>query len=642
MLSRRSATALLLLGASATAFSEEPAYDLGTIVVTATRIPSPDVAAPYASEVHTRQMIEASGATSLYDYLAQQTSINILPGYGNRFTPLIDMRGYGTASGYENVVVTVDGRRLNNIDLSSPLLGAIPLTDVDRIEITKGSGSVLFGDGATAGTIQIYTRPHTGASVAASLGNYGARDITGTAGLNKEKVSLTVTGNYSGVDGYSDPDPTGHRDESSNRTWRGGIEVRPTDRLKLSLDGASTHIDARYPSPLTLAQFNADPAQVGNNPWASPTNAYNHQVLDSDLWGVGLAADLGQGIKLTAKHDNEDKRSAYPSWVANYDYASDDLGLLYDRGALSLAAGIQRFDGVRAAGGNDTRKRNLGYYLQGQYHLDRTTLSLGARQEKVSYTYTPATGAALDSDHDLFAWDIGVNRELDPDLTLFANYNRAYQAPDIDRFFNYGGTFNGFIVPAVSRTFNLGLNHVKASNRLKLTLFHANLAHEIYYDPLSYTNTNLDKTHKYGLELQDSWRATDRLTARVNYTYTRAIIDNTSQANGAYDGKDLPGVPRHGVVLGLDWQASQAMSMNLTQVWRAKAYAVNDFANDFAQRQAAYMSTNLALRYRLKKLEYFASVDNLFAHKNGEWIRDDDIYPVDFTRNWRVGVKASF
>jgi iron complex outermembrane receptor protein len=609
---------------------------LDEIVVTATRIPTPDVIAPYASEVHTRRAIEQSGASTLYDYLARQTSVQVLPNFGNRFTPLVDMRGYGIGGGYQNIVVTLDGRRLNTIDSQPQLLGAIPLADIERIEITKGSGSVLFGDGATAGSIQIYTRPHQGVALAANAGNHGLLAGTATAGLNKEKFSLSASADYSSLDGYSAADVSGNKDASSSRAWRGSLVFLPFERVEIGMDAASARIDTRYIGPISLALFNANPAQNGGN-------TYTRQSLDSDQWVVRLKADLAPGLSLSAKHEREDKLSAFPpSAPANYDSDSNELGLRYSAGAVELVAGVQSFNGVRIGAADRTGKDNQGYYLQGQYRLRQTTFAAGARRENVEYSYSPSVGAALRAEHRLSAWDIGVNQRLDDSYTLFANFNRAFQAPDIDRFFLFGGAFNGFITPAISRTLNLGLNHVTPTNRLKLAVFRANLDHEIFLKPLTFVNTNLDQTHKYGLELQDTWRATETLTANLNYTWTRALIDRENDGAGAFNGKDLPGVPRHGVVLGLAWQTSARANLGLTHAWRSRAYAAEDFANAFSQKQAAYQSTDLALRYRLKDVEWFAAVDNLFERKNGLWIRDDAIYPVSFTRNWRLGMKAQF
>ncbi len=609
-----------------------------TIVVTPTRVPLADVDAPFASEVHTRSMIAGSGAASLYDYLAQHTSVQVLSSYGNRFTPRIDMRGYGIGDGFQNIVVSLDGRRLNNIDGVPQLIGAIPLADIDRIEITKGSGSVLFGDGATAGTIQIITRDHDGVSGQVSAGNHGARNARLAAGLKRDAFSLSASTDYGRFGGTSDPDINDDRDTSLNRSSQGRLEVRPLEGLTLSLDGSRSRIDTRYVGYLTLAEFNADPAQNGGN-------AYTHQRFETDVWGAGIGYAVSPQWKLTARYHSEDKLSDYISYAfkANYDSRSGDLALEYRGEALSLTAGMQAFDGVRIGSFDRTRKDNRGAYVQTQYRLGATLLSAGARAEKVSYNYAPTAGTSINSDDTLYAWDVGTNHSVSRELSLFANYNQAFQAPDIDRFFDFGGSFNAFISPAKSRTLTAGLSHVTPANRLKLAVYRADLKNEIYYfqtGPFG-VNTNLDKTHKYGLELQDTWRIASRLSASVNYAYARALIDR-EDSGGAFDGKELPGVPRHGVNFGLGWRIAPTSTLNLTHVWRASTWAAEDFDNNNLQKQQAYQSTGLAYQYRHKNLAWFAAVDNVFEQSNGIWLRDDVIYPVDFTRNWRLGMKVDY
>lgn len=612
-----------------------PEYIGETIVVTPTRLPLVDTTAPFASEVHSRRMIEQSGASSLYDYLAQHTSLLVLPNFGNKAAPKIDMRGYGMENGYQNVVVSVDGRRLNNVDMVPQLLGATPLGDIERIEITKGSGAVLFGDGATAGTIQIITRNHDGVSAQVSTGNHGARNATLAAGLTRETVSLSASADYGRLGGTSNPDISRQRDASLNRTLQGKLEVRPIKGLTLSLDGSRSRIDTRYVGNLTLTEFEGDPTQNGGN-------AYTHQKFESDVWGAGIAYAFTPRWKLAARSYQEDKLSDFVSFAfkANYDYRSSDLALEYRGDMLSLTAGVQTFEGDRIGSFDRTSKDNRGVFVQTQYRFGVTTLSAGARAENVDYTYAPTAGVTLNRDDTFSAWDIGVNHGVNRSLSLFANYDQAFQAPDIDRFFDFGGIFNAFIRPSKSRTFTAGLSHVTPANRLKLAAFHAKLKDEIYFQPFTFINTNLDKTHKYGLELQDSWQIAPALALSINYAYTRAQIDR--EAGGAFDGKELPGVPRHGVNLGLNWRITPASTLNLTHVWRASTWAAEDFDNNNLQKQQAYQSTGLAYRYRYKNWEGFAAVDNVFEQSNGFWLRDDVIYPVDFTRNWRFGMKVGF
>ncbi|BAL22958.1 TonB-dependent receptor [Azoarcus sp. KH32C] len=613
-----------------------------TVIVSANRIDTPDVAATYASEVHTRKDIERSGATSLVDYLNRQSSVQLTPNFGNRFTPSINMRGYGTNDGFQNVVISIDGRRLNNIDMVPQLVGAIPLEDIDRIEITKGSGSVAYGDGATAGSIQIYTKPRTGASIDVNVGNHEALGTSGYAGYVGERFTVSATAEHTEHGGFSDKDPSGHKDESTSDNWRASLTGRPIDRLKLTLDTGDARIDLRYPNSLTLAQFRDDPGMnTGRN--------YTHQFFRDGYWAVGAEYDFASNWRLTARHNDEDKRSEFLQFSFRTDsrYLSDDIALQYLGDALAVTTGVQTFDGERTDGFSETTKKNEAVFVQGQYEMGRLTLSAGARRERVEYEYDPSFGSRLKDDKQLSSWDLGANYRIDDVLSVFGNYNASYQAPDIDRFFAFDPVtfetiFNGLIKPAKVRTVTLGFNHVLPTNRLKVGVFHADLNDEIYFNASTFTNTNIDKSHKYGLEVQDTWRISPILTGVLNYSWTRAIIDRENMGGGAFDGKELPGVPRNNVVLGLNVAVGDQGNLYVSHTWRSKTWAANDFDNNNAQRQRAYQSTDVAYRHRLNKVELYAAVSNLFNYKNGTWVRDDAIYPVDFERTWKLGAKLSF
>ena len=126
----------------------------------------------------------------------------------------------------------------------------------------------------------------------------------------------------------------------------------------------------------------------------------------------------------------------------------------------------------------------------------------------------------------------------------------------VDRFFTYG-SFNGFIKPAKVDNFNIGYTNIHKSNKLKLTLFKSNLKNEIYYyntgDYLTSFNTNIDKSHKYGIELYDKYLLDDNLYTSLNYSYIISKIDNEDDGAGAYNGKDLPGVSKHNLTVNLGY-----------------------------------------------------------------------------------------
>ena len=628
-----------VLAASSIQATAHADNELEAVVVTATKISTVDTAATFASEVYHTAEIESSSARSLYDFLDQNSSITVLPSYGNPYAQKIDMRGYGIGDGYQNIVVTLNGRRMNNIDMVPQLLSSISLNDIERIEITKGSGSVVYGDGATAGSIQIYTKDAERSRISASLGNYGAQSGSFSSGLLTDYFSLSVSADHAELDGYSATDITGYKDESDSNSSRIMLRLFPSDRVELSIGQDQSRINTRYVGGITLAEFNSDPAQNSGN-------TYTPQQFETTTTTLGLITSLDDQTELTIHHAAEDKISNYLNgWGrADYDYQSNEIRINQNQGPLQWTAGIQQFDGDRIkSGSNTTTKKNRGTFIQGQYQQGKTTYSMGGRYETVDYTYAPVSGSTLQDDHELSSYDFGINHQLNNQLSLFSNLNGAFQAPDIDRFFNWGGTFNGFIVPAESTTLNFGTNHITSSNKAKLTLFWSELDNEIYYYKSGNKNTNINQSHKYGVELQNRHQHENGIKSSVNYAYTRAIIDREDDGAGSYDGKDLPGVSRHTLSFSAQYKLDSQSALTLSHTYRSSTYAAEDFSNSFSQKQKAYHSTNLSYRYTVKEdLELSAGIDNLFATNNGIWIRDDKIYPVNFTRNWKIGIKLNF
>ena len=628
--------------------------NLDEVTVKANRFEHKDTETTYASEIHTSKQIEESGAATLYDFLAQQTSLNVLPNYGNKATPSINLRGYGGENGHQNVVIIVDGQRLNNIDISSQLLAGIPLGNIERIEISKGSGSVIYGDGATAGTIQIYTKNKIGITVVTSLGNVGQQNHSISAGISEQYIDLSANLAHDNYDGFSKKDITGHKDQFDSETQNIKLKIKPTDYLRFVAEGTSSRNNIRYVSPLTQAEFKDNPRQNSGS-------TYTQQSFDSDQWMVGAEYDVNKNIQINAYHYQDDKFSEFVSTTpstANSIYKSNDISVRFQNEAMNLLAGYQSFDGERkrwsdffGVTSDKTSKKNEAFYVQGEVFIDALTLSAGLRDETVRYNFKPVINpfstAVAKQKENINAWDVGANYRFNNELSVFTNYNQAYQAPDIDRLFGYGGGFNGFIKPAKAKTFDLGLNHIFSNNRFKLTTFYTKLNDEIFLfqsgSPLFiFKNTNLDKSHKYGLEVQDYFQFNDALNASLIYNYTRAKIDKEEDGAGALNGNDLPGVPKHTVVANLNYKFLQHASFNLNHTWRAKAYAYNDLGNNFKQKQDSYNSTNIALNYQYKNLNFFTSVTNLFEQENSIQVADDAIYPVDFVRTWRVGMKADF
>ncbi|OUR85801.1 hypothetical protein A9Q92_07385 [Methylophaga sp. 42_8_T64] len=413
----------------------------------------------------------------------------------------------------------------------------------------------------------------------------------------------------------------------------------PTDNLKISVGRDHSTIDTRYTGSMTLAEYKDEPEQNSGN-------AYNQHRFHTDTTFFGIEADITDRLQISYNHSDEDKVVNWVTWasVSEYNSKSDEVLLKYGADNFNITTGVQRFDGERDAFGNVTTKENTGYFIQGNYFFGDTTISLGGRKENVEYDYS-STSASSNDDHDLYAYDIGLNQRINARLSLFSNFNTSFQAPDIDRFFSSGATFNGFIEPTKVKTFNIGLNHVTENDKTKVTFYGSDLDNEIYYRKTGlFTgfNTNIDESYKYGVEVQNRHKFNEQWLTSVTYAYTRAIIDNEDEGNGSYDGKNLPGVSRHNVTVAVHYSPTDNSKFVLSHNYRSKAYAAEDFANNFSQKQPHYESTNLTYNFSYDKILLTASVNNIFDKSNGILVREDAIYPVNFSRSWTVGAQYNF
>ena len=623
---------------------------LETVTISANPIETDEKKATFATEIYTKKDIEQSKSKDIYDFLASQTSVNVMPNFGNKFSQSLDIRGYGIENGYQNIAVVVNGRRLNNIDMVPQLLSSIPLESIEKIEILKGSGSVKYGDGANAGVISITTDKKNSNYLKAYLGNNTSKDGAASFGYGNDYIIANAYVDYNSTDG-SIKDNRGNSDENNIRNMNFSVVFTPIEELELSLSRTYSNMTTNYARPISLKQYNEDPNR---------TSGFNKQYFSSYVTTAGARYDFNQNFFIDATFSDEDKISKFgTSPDTQYDYKSFASTFNYRSDIFKGTAGVDGFKGDRfdfassfGTPENTTSKNNLAMLTSIEINpINDLTFSAGARKEKVEYKYEPQNGMDLNQKDRLNAYDFGVNYALTQNQSIFANYNRGFQAPDIDRFFStdwttMATTFNGFIKPAKVNTYTLGYNNFQENNKLKIALFRANLKNEIYFYNTgnwmipSY-NTNIDKSHKYGVEVYDKFLINENLYTSLNYSYIKAKIDRENEGNGVYDGKDLPGISKHNLTLGLGYDFYK-FSTFLSHSYKSSAYAINDFKNDFKQKQDAYHSTDFSVSFKHKELEIFGKVQNLFDQKNGLWVKDDAIYPVNFERTFFAGMKVSF
>ena len=629
---------------------------LEPLKITSTAIEQDELKSTDAVEVYTQKDIQKAHVQNVYEFLNQQTSVISMPSYGNPFSQKLDMHGYGIGDGYQNIVITINGRKINNIDMVAPLLSSISPEAISRIEIIKSSGIVMGGDGANAGVINIQTKKSNDKEVSFYGGTYGMADGSFYVGHSGDKLSVSVSAEAQKNSGIRHLNSDGDKDENRLSTGNFDLAYTPTEDIELRLNAAFARTEINYAGSLSEEQYEDDPTQEGTS--------YTSQNYDTDVIGAGVSYFFTDTLSLSADASREKKKSDSTNvssygpynWIADYLYDTFRINFEYESDLVDIIVGIDGFNGERNSHAtlygakNTTTKDNIAGFLMTEWKLGSSSIKAGYRYEQVSYKFSDATQSNSDDD-TLHGVEIGYNLKLDSEKSIFLNYAHSYQSPDIDRFFSYG-VFNEFIEPMEANNFTLGFNYIQSTNKLKISAYYVDLKNEIYYykdavnvypDPSLSVNTNIDASHKIGLDLYDRWIINKNFELVANYNYVQAIIDEEEGRNGEdYSGNELPGVSNHNAKLTLSYLPNERTRLAFTQLYRSEAYAANDFQNNFSQKQDAYMSSDISISYSEENYEAFAKINNLFNQSNGLWIHDDAIYPVNFTTTAVAGLKLKF
>ena len=158
---RLAVLALTLPAASAALAQAQPPVGLREVVVTGSRVAGPRDAQPFGTSVLTEADIQRSGAVTVNDAIMRLLGVVGRQDFYGGGDYALDLRGFGSTAD-SNQVVIVDGIRFSEADLGGTRLAGIPIESVLQIEVIRGSGAVLYGEGATGGVIIVTTKAGTG------------------------------------------------------------------------------------------------------------------------------------------------------------------------------------------------------------------------------------------------------------------------------------------------------------------------------------------------------------------------------------------------------------------------------------------------------------------------------------------------
>ena len=661
-------------------------------MVTATRFPEKGRSAAPGVTVITAEDIRNSAAKTVPDILSQQAGINVRDLFGNNAaSTTVDMRGFG-ASGTQNTLILIDGRRVSDVDLSGVQWAAVPLGAIDRIEIVRGSGAVLYGDGASSGVINIITRsPGTqksGGSLEGRYGSYDTRELQLYGNLAGERAGFSMQAIDMASGGYRDNNHNRQHNLMADLYWLPGLgEIT----LKLAADRQGIRLPgARQIQPsANVNQFITD-KRGAQTPLDYASRDGDRALLD---WRV--TTGFGE-FNLSGGWRGKEQKSYFDfGGFPNYRIADLNVLSLTPRVKVTTPlAGhantlIVGFDSYRwdyrllvsNAPGNVTRpintieaqQQNSAFYLQDTLQLnERLSLTAGARRERLSIDATDrynatAPGGAFGSgapagsqSESSNAYELGVRYQLGAQTSLHARTGSSFRFANVDELYETSAAFTNqfqFLRPQKARTHEVGYETRGAAGHVRAALYTMEVRDEIHLDAFSngIGNTNLPPSRRRGLELDGQWLATKAVTLGAAYSYIDAqfregVLPGSafSQLNVQLAGRSVPLVPRNKLSVNAAWAISANTRLSAVANYVGAQFMDNDEGNTLGVKIPAYTVVDMKLSYRRGPWRAGLAVNNLLGKSyynyavRSQFVADRyNVYPLP-ERNFSVNVAYDF
>ena len=583
---------------------------LETVYVSATR--SETAQMPIATQINVidAEEIRKSGAKLLSEVLRTQAGIQINDSDGSGARSVTaSMRGL---SGTNNVLVLVDGRKLNNPSLAAPALNTVSLKDVARIEIVQGSAGVLYGDQAVGGVINIITHQAVAGEingfVSATGGSGNLEDYAANVSQGFENgLAYTISGQKRNADNFRDNNESSQENILAN--------------LRYNFSRGFIFVEAqKIEDELNLAGYLLDSEAAINPRKARTPNDYSNQ--DTDLTRVGGEIDITENWQFLAEYaDRDEDTSSY------YGFGEPTLGNMRVKNITPRIIGnietnngpavvTLGYDDVAARyevvdWGTDIEQDIDAYYAQVIYPFTKDfAVTLGARKSSVD-----DQNHAMKTSHsdDLTAKELGVSYQIDSGWKTFARLAEGFRFANADE--------NGLILPGVdflkpqtSRTGEAGFAWESNEFSSQITFYKIKLYDELMYDAVipninsfdSFgANINLDQSERKGWVFNSELTLSSQIAFRANYTFTDSEL-----TSGSFIGNQVPYVAENTGNIATIFSFTPDLILTVDATYTGSRYRSGDQFNAHGKTEPTTI-LNANILWQIKDVELNARVRNI-------------------------------
>jgi len=606
--------------------------------------------APGVISVVSKQEIQMFGGTTLKDILER------VPGLIGSTVYMTDRstlapRGDQVLASSSHVLFLINGRPVRESlegGIKSEIYEAFPVNIIEKIEVIRGPGSVLYGSNAFSAVINVITEEavRTGAEVTGLAGEESAYGGMGKVSVKAGDFSLIAAGRQFEKAEWKTEVAHGnyyHPMLPADTTLFYDITIpNKGTGAYLGMNFKDLKVMAAY-TKWTHSYFVDDYATVipvpthGDVEWDKLFANLGYSLMVSDKWNMDFNVTYNKST-FEASSWPSSSRNSYEvvgEWT-NFYKPMDNLGIVFG-GLYNYFQGEEETpaDGLIT----DGNRYSVGAYAQVDWRVIEPLKLIGGLQankvQDIDLNAVPRLG---------LIWNV-VDR-----LSVKALYSQAFRAPSINElsinFPQMQG--NPDLTPEKVSTVDVGVNYQGEQGQAGINFFYSDMTDLIYQDRSGAVPTymNGDEVTFMGAELEGKYYITRNLLVLGSALY---------QENENQDGEEnVTPIANLGVKFGVGYTADNGITASLFNIYQAdldekydSQYNPATEAYNLLNAHVKYNINNLLKIQELQHLSLFIQADNILDEEL--WLPDWGLLkepaktiPVNQGRAVYVGLSAAF
>ena len=575
-----------------------------------------------------KETIKENAHLSLGQLLSKFSGINFENLYsGVDVKSSVRVRGFGEQA-TRNVLILINGIRISDMTIAGANLSRVLIENVQKIEIIKGGkASLLFGDGAVAGAINIITKNplyvEDKFQVKTSLKSFNTRQqiISSAKKFDDFVIDYSITNLE--TDGYRNNSEYDQSSFNFNLTNFNDSNSRTFAEFKM------TDEQTRLPGSILLTDFYENPKQT-----RFPEDFATEKISSIKLGGE---KNFYNENKITSilRLEKKDQYSSMLNWGIRYkskttlNTAHFNSQFISNKSTLKKDIigkfGIDIYNSTYKVDANDWEYTQ--YINKAEQKIIEPSMILNIKDKKIKglnyevggrfhhyeievFNHLSPKVMILSNKEDNYAWSFGADYNIIDNNKLFGHISRSYRSPRLDEIITVGpSTSPNPLKHQFSYETELGYEHNFRDSRYKISAFRNLIKNQIFYNSTSFTNENYDPSVHQGLEIEFD----KKISNKINFN-SNATLMNSYVAKGTFKGNETPYVPKLRTNASLNYEINSKAKLSYSYKYFGKTRAGND-DNQILPKSKSYQVSDVKFSYNFRNFKVNTFVNNLFNEK---------------------------